>query len=158
MLRDVFLVGTAPSQGQHLLRASTVKNCCCRSSAPRLPFIVISTKFPLSTFGLKARGEDFTAAFYPLHKDNRLLGGRRNGNTSSERQRRGDSWALMCADTQGAPSALSTHSLASMGDPRHYPTQWFPRGFFPCLLDSGKWMQANRQGGHLGITSTGRFR
>lgn len=45
-------------------------------------------------------GEDFTAAFCPLHKGKRLLGGRRNGNKSSERQRRGDSWALTCADTQ----------------------------------------------------------
>lgn len=50
-------------------------------------------------------GEDFTAAFYPLHKGKRLLSGRRNGNKSSERQRRGDSWALTCADTQ--VSALS---------------------------------------------------
>lgn len=41
--------------------------------------------------------EDFTAAFYPLHKGSRLLGGRRNGNKSSERQRGWDARALICA-------------------------------------------------------------
>ena len=39
---------------QHLLGASIVQNCCCRSSALRLHFIVTSIKFPLPTFGLRA--------------------------------------------------------------------------------------------------------
>lgn len=77
---------------QRLLRASIVQNCCSISSALSLPFIVISIEFPLSTFGLKASvGRILQLLSYTLHKGNRLLGGRRNGNKSNERQRRGDS-------------------------------------------------------------------
>lgn len=77
---------------QHLLRASIVQNCCSISSALSLPFVVISIKFPLSTFGLKASVTRVLQLLsYTLHKGNRLLGGRRNGNKSNERQRRGDS-------------------------------------------------------------------
>lgn len=93
-------------------------------------------------------GEDFTAAFCRAHESKRLLGGRRNGNKSREKQRRGESWALTCADTQ--VSALSficslsglyqrftslLNSVISEGE------------FFLCLLDTGKPTQANSRVG-----------
>lgn len=145
--------------GQHLLRASIAQNCCCRSSALSLPFLVVSIEFPLSAFGLKTSvGRILLLLSYPLHKGNRLLGGRRNGNKSNERQRRGDAWALICTDTQmsalsficplsGLYQRLTSLPNSMISEDRD----------FLCLLDTGKWMQANRQGRQLLIT-TSKFR
>lgn len=95
ILRAVFHAGTAPAQGQHCAKLLLQKlyteasfHCC---------FYQVSLDY---IWPESFCGEDFTAAFYPLHSGNRLLGGRRNGNKSSKRQRRGDSWALVCTDTQ----------------------------------------------------------
>lgn len=95
---------------------------------------MVSTNIPCLSLHNKFLWGWFHNCFL-LHKGNRLRGGRRNGNKSSERQRREDSWALICADTI---SECLSFIYALSGLCQRFtslPSQWFPRGdsFFISL-------------------------
>lgn len=130
--------------GLFFLWGSIGQNCCSRSSAPRFHCCF----HQISLVCLQTESfcrEDFTAAF------DLLMGGRRNGNESSERQRRGGSWAFICADTR--VSALSF--ICSLSGPLseiHVITQLMisEGGFFLCLLDTGN-MDMGKQAGRAPV-------
>lgn len=143
--------------GQHLLRASIVQNFCCRCSALRIPFIFVSIKFPLSTFGLKA----FVGRISQLLSTPfiRVAGFWVGGEMAINQVKgKGDE---MSGLSYVQVSALSfIYSLSGLYQRfTSLPYSMISEGeFFLCHLDTGKWMQANRQGGHLFITSTSKFR
>lgn len=114
-------------------------------------FSLFFSKFPLSIFGLKAFVGRISQLLSALFRRARgfWVGGEMaiNQVKGKEEEIPGLSHVLT---HKWVPSALSAHSLASIRNSRHYPTQWFPRGnsFFVSLTQENQCRQTDRAGTH----------